>query len=165
MGWTKGQIVDDMFGELALAGYDFDITPDEKQAALRKLDTMMLTWYGEGLQIGYLFGLTPDDSDLDQDSGLPGLAVEAAVLNGAMRLAAGKGKALAASTKSAAKAAKDSVVMWVARSQVQEQQLPCGTPAGAGNRPWRQTVNPFLWPPCTSPLGNSADGELTFLGT
>jgi hypothetical protein len=29
MGWTKRALVTEAFGELALAGYDFDLSPEE----------------------------------------------------------------------------------------------------------------------------------------
>ena len=43
MGWTKRQLVDDAFGTIGLSGYVFNLSPDQKQAALRKLDAMRAT--------------------------------------------------------------------------------------------------------------------------
>lgn len=164
MGWSKRQLIEEAYGELALADYDFDITPEEMQAALRRLDTMMATWGSQGLQLGYLFGTTPDDSDLDQDAGIPLEAVEATYLNLAIRIAASKGKVLAGSTVRAAKFAYDALMSRVASAQVQEQQLASGTPRGAGRKPWRTVNQPFVPIPNVDPLQNTTDNGLDFTG-
>ena len=83
MSWTKRQLVSEAFAELALAGYVFDIAPEEEQAALRRLDTLMATWSGQGVQVGYAIGLTPQSSNIDDDSGLPLVAVEAVAVTSA----------------------------------------------------------------------------------
>lgn len=166
MAWTKRQLVEDVFGELALAGWAFDRSPEEDQAAVRKVDTMLGTWLAQGINLGYVFGTSPTDTDLDTDSGLPVYAIEAVVLNGAIRVAAGKGKALAASTKASAKQAYDAVLIVQAHAQVQEQQRPSTMPIGAGVKPWRSTgQQPFVTPPNTDPLTLGADGGLVFSGT
>lgn len=165
MGWTKRQLVEEAFGELALAGYDFDLQPEEMQTGLRRLDTLMATWSGLGLQIGYSFGTTPTDSDLDQDAGLPLVAVEAVYLALAIRIAAGKGKVLSTSTKSAAKTAYDALVSYVASDQVMQQQPRADTPLGAGAKTWRTFRRPFVSTPDTSPLQVDDDGGLDFTGT
>lgn len=164
MGWTKRQIIEDAYGELALAGYVFDIQPEEMQAALRKLDTMMGTWSAQGVRLPYAFGATPDSSDLDQDSGLPLLAVGAVHLALAVQIAASKGKALAASTKSNAKQAYDALVSYLADAELGEQQLPNTLPLGAGTKPWRTINRPFMPTPDTAPIQIGADGGLDFSG-
>ena len=158
MGTTKRQLVSDVYAELALAGYEFDIQPEEEQFALRKLEAMMGTWNAMGVQVGYAFG-----SDLNADSGLDLQTVEAVVLNGAIRVAAGKGKALAASTKTAAKAALDSVMLVCAKAQLQETQRQSSTPAGAGNRRWSWGGRPFLPSPTDDTVAVDAGG-VTFIG-
>jgi hypothetical protein len=161
MSWTKRQIVEEAFGELALAGYVFDLQPEELQAALRKLDAMVATWTAQGLRLGYAAASSPDESDLDQDSGLQMIAIEAVYLNLAVRLAASKGKVLAASTKMAAKAALDTLESRQASDEVQQQQLPNTMPRGAGAR-WRNRDNPFMSSPDTAPLQVGDDGGLVF---
>src|SRR5437868_8121035 len=64
MGWTKEQLIDEAFAELRLAGYTFDIAPEEKQTALRRMDTMMATWEGRGIRVGYPLPSSPDGSDI-----------------------------------------------------------------------------------------------------
>lgn len=163
MSWTKRQLVEEAYAELALAGYEFDLSPDEMEAGLRRLDSLMATWDAFGIQIGYAIG-TPSDSDLDQDAGIPLYACEAVYLALAIRLAPGKGKAIPSSTMRNHKAAYDALVSRLASSQVQEQQLASGTPRGAGRKPWRTTNRPFVDTPNTAPLKQDADGGLTFTG-
>lgn len=163
MSWTKRQLIEGAFGELALASYDYDLSPEEMDAGLRRLDTMMATWLGLGIQIGYALATNPDDSDLDQDSGIPIYAVEAVYMSLATKIAAGKGKALPPSTLKNTKAAYDALILNVAKSQVQEQQLAAGTPLGQGRKPWRN-INPYVKTPDTKPLRYGDDGGLDMTG-
>ena len=48
MGWTKRQFVAQAFEEIGLASYVFDLTPEQLQSALRRLDTMMAAWNALG---------------------------------------------------------------------------------------------------------------------
>lgn len=160
MSQTKLQLVDGAYAELAIAGYDFDITPEEYQWALGRLDGLMATWAGQQITLPFAFG-----AGLDADSGLPLTAEEAVVLNLACRLAAGKGKTLASSTKAAAKQAFDAMLIGIAHQQVQPVQYRTGTPSGQGNRAnWGLGRRPFLPPPDTDPLQNDGIG-LTFNGS
>lgn len=164
MGWSKRDLVGEAYAELALAGYEFDLHPEELQFGLRRLDTLMATWMAQGLQLGYAFGTTPADTDLDQDSGLPLIAVGAVYFALAINIAAGKGKSLLGSTKAGAKTAYDALVSNVASQQAQEQQFRDGTPRGAGSKPWRTANQPFVQKPDTSPLQIADDGGLDFTG-
>lgn len=160
--WTKRQIIAEAFAELAIAGHVFDLTPDELAWGLRRLDTMIATWVSQGVALPYTQSLGADDSDLDQDAGIPLEAVEAVYLGLAVRLAAGKGKTLANSTKATAKAAFDALLSRNAADAVTEQQLASGTPRGAGRKPWRTVNRPFIPDPNTSPLQGDASGGLIF---
>lgn len=163
MSWTKRQIIEEAFGELALAGYDFDLQPEELQFALRRLDTMMATWSSLGISIGYSMSPDQDGSSLDDASGIAAFATEAAFMNLACKIAAGKGKSLPQSTKTNAKQAYDALILTLAKNQVQEQQYAAGTPLGQGRKPWRN-VNPFVPAPNRGPLQTGIDGGLDFNG-
>ncbi len=160
MGWPKRMILDEAYGELGLQGYVFDISPEEQQTALRRLDTMMATWEAKGIRVGYAFPAGPGESDLDVDSGLPDMAVETVYLNLAIRLAAGKGKQLSQSTHSTAKEGY-TTLLWRAATPI-EQQMPSTMPRGAGNRAWN-TEQPFFPPPDLNPLRVGQNGDLDFL--
>lgn len=161
MGWTKRQLIDEAYGELALQGYEFDISPEEQLTALRRLDTMMATWEAKGVRVGYAFPSSPDDSDPDQDSGLPDMAVETTYLNLAIRLAAGFGKQLSVDTRRSAREGYDTL-LWAAAQPI-PQQMPSTLPRGAGNKPWGTTDRPFFNSPNTERLVSNDPGVLKLL--
>jgi hypothetical protein len=161
MGWTKRQIVVQAFEELALAGYEFDLSPEELQSGLRRLDALMATWVAKGIRLGYAQGLGQADSDLDDDSCVPMLATEAVYMALAVRTAGSKGKSLSPGTLKTAKDAFDAMSSALAREEVQQQQWPSGLPRGAGNKPWRTFNRPFMSRPDTSPIQGDEDGGLT----
>lgn len=165
MSWTKGDIVREAYAEIALAGWVYDLDPEEIATALRRLDTLMATWQSQGLRLGYNLNADPLGSDEADASGLPLEAVEAVYMALAVRIAAGKGKALSGSTKSTAKAAYDALVSRQAGADIQQQQFRSGSPRGAGNKPWRNPNRPYLPTPTTKPLQDAADDGLTFAGT
>lgn len=162
MTWTKRQLVDEAYTELAMAGYVFDISPEELQSGLRRLDAMMASWAAKGLQLPYNFGGDPTEAALDQPSGLPLTATEAAYLNLAVRIAAGKGKAVSPTTLATATAAYDALMSRLAHEQVQPVQLRAGVPLGAGNRGLRAV---YITTPTTEPLQIADDGGLQFNGS
>lgn len=164
MSWSKRQIVEEAYSELALASYVFDLTPEEMLWGCRRMDAMLGSWSAKGVQIGYAFGATPTSTDLDQDSGIALTAVTAVYLNLAINLAAGKGKNLARSTTAFAKDAYDSMLVQLAQDQMQPQQFRSGVPQGAGNKPYRNVTRPFLPEPEQTPLGIGGDGGLVFNG-
>lgn len=158
MGWTKRQFVTQAFEEIGLAAYVFDLTPEQLQSALVRLDSMMASWNAKGIRLGYPVPLSPQDSDLDEETGVPDAANEAIYLNLGIRIAPGFGKTVAPDTKSSAKLAYDTLLAKAAMPV--EQQLPGTVPSGAGNKPWR-IDNPFLRQP-VDPLLAGEDGPIEF---
>lgn len=158
MGWTKRQFVTQAFEEIGLASYVFDLTPEQLQSALRRLDSMMASWNAKGIRLGYPIPSSPQNGDLDEETGVPDSANEAIYLNLATRIAPGFGKTVAVETKASAKAAYDTLLSRAAMPP--EQQLPGMMPAGAGNKPWR-TDDPFLRHP-VDPLLAGGDGPIEF---
>jgi hypothetical protein len=158
--WTKRQIIEQAFDELALAGYVFDLTPEELQSTLRILDAMMAGWEGKGVRVGYVMPSTPDDSDIDGPSGLPDRANEAVYANLAVRRAAGMGKGVMPSTLRMAREGYAALLLPLA--QPQRTHLPSMLPVGAGNRRpfgYRRT---FFPPPCKDPLPVEHGTDLEF---
>lgn len=135
MGWTKKQLIEEAFAELALAGHVFDLDADVLEGALRKLDTMMAEWSGVGISIGYLLPATPDASNIGDDSGIPDTANRPVYMNLAVALAAGRGKSLTPQTIAAATRGYNTLLgAAVAPVGGQASALPL---IGAGNKPWR----------------------------
>jgi hypothetical protein len=159
MGWTKRQFVTQAFDEIGLAAYVFDLTPEQLQSALRRLDAMLASWNAKGIRLGYPIPSNPQDSELDAETGVPDSANEAIYANLAVRLGPSFGKTVSADTKATAKLGYDTLLSRVAMPM--EQQLPGTMPAGAGNKSWRLTDSPFLTPP-VDPLLAGQDGEIEF---
>lgn len=159
MGYSKRQFVAAAFEEIGLASYVFDLSPEQLQSALRRLDAMMADWNGKGIRLGYPLPGSPQDSDLDEPTLVPDSANQAILTNLAIRIAPSYGKVVMPETKAVA---KDSYNTLLQRATMPpEQQLPATMPAGAGNKPWRVYDNPFIRPP-VDPVDAGPDGPLQF---
>jgi len=162
MSWTKRELVCQAFEEAGMASYVFDLTAEQLQSAMRRMDSMMATWAAKGIQLGYAMASGPATGDLDQPSGLQATANEAVYLNLALRIAPAFGKTTPQGTAIAAKDAYDSLML--AAAQPQPVQMPSNMPIGAGAKSWRNTWRgPFATPPNTAPVRNDAAGNLDFL--
>lgn len=148
MGWTKQQLIEDAFAELGLPVTTFNVGPEQLERALRRLDTMLATWNGKGIRLGYAMSGNPEGSNLDDDSGLPDSAHEAVITNLAIRIAPGRGKTVSQNTLTTARNAYEGLLSLAAFPP--QQQLPSTLPVGAGNKPWRYNT-PFM-PRPTDPL-------------
>jgi hypothetical protein len=160
MSWTKGQLITEAFGELTLALHDFDITPEETQSALRRLEALLGTWAGKGLTLGYRFASSPDHVDANEDSGLPLYAIETTFLHLAERIAAGKGKQLSLTTRATARDGFDRLLRAAAFPPA--QQVPAGMPLGAGHKGPYLYGPRFTTGPTEGPLQIAEDGGLAF---
>lgn len=160
MGWSKRQIIEQAFAEIGLAAYVYDLQPEQVEDALRRLDTMMATWNGKGIRLGYPIPSSPGNSDPDQQCGVPDDAIEAMTLNLATRIAPAYGKVVMPETKASASMAYKALVMRSALPK--EMQIDSmAIPAGAGNKQWRFNQDPFL-PQQVDPLTVGPDSELDF---
>ena len=155
--WTKAQLVSSALGELTLGG-EFDITPEEQQDAVRRLDAMLAMWESKGIRLGYSLPASPDDSDAETQAGIPDTSAEAVYLNLAVRLAPMFGKQLSQDTRAAARQAYEPLLIRAA--QPPQQDYRPSLPAGAGGKPWQRY--PFLPAPNTDPLRNDASGGIEF---
>lgn len=161
MGWTKRQYVEQAFEEIGLAAYVFDLTPEQLQSALRRLDAQMAGWNANGIRIGWPIPSIADGSDIDVDAKAPDVANEAIYLNLAVRLAPGFGKTLSPDTKADADAAYSNLLNQTA-APVPERQFPSTLPRGAGTKPWRSfNSNQFVATP-KDPLQAGEDNEINF---
>jgi hypothetical protein len=144
MGYTKRQFIAGAFEEMGIASYAFDISPEEYEAAMRRLDAMMSEWNAKGIRLGYPIPGSPNDSDLDEPSQVPDSANEAIITNLAVRLAPSKGKVLSPDTKATAKFSYNTLL---ARACYPPQMhMPTTMPSGAGNKPNMTTNSTFILP-------------------
>lgn len=160
MGWTKQQLIEQALTEIGKNPTVFNIDPDDMQAALRTLDSMMATWGGKGIRLGYALPDGPEASQLDTDSGLPDMAIEAVYLALSIRLAPSYGKTPSNETKLAARTAYASLPNNAAFPP--EQQYKAWLPAGAGNKPSRSPQYTFLPPPVDALTAGVQDNQIDF---
>lgn len=133
--WTKQQLIEAAFDELALAHVVFDLDADTLESALRTLDSMMAEWAGApGISIGYVLPATPDDSNIADDSGIPDSANRPVYTNLAVQLASSRGKTLTPQTIAAATRGYNALLGAAVTPVGQSSGLPI---IGAGNKPWR----------------------------
>ncbi|MFA6064019.1 MAG: packaged DNA stabilization gp4 family protein [Gallionella sp.] len=155
MSYTKRQLVEAGFGYIGLAGYIFNLTPNQLQSAARKLDAMMATWNAKGIRVGYAASSDPKTVDLDSDSGIPDAAYETVSANLALRLAPEFGKAVSPEAKSVA---HDGYRSLLGKAAMPHEVALTSLPAGQGNKHIDQ---PFLADP-EEPLHAGNDGRLDF---
>ena len=158
MGWTKREFITQAFEEIGLASYDFDLTPDQMQSALRRLDAMIAGWNANGVRIGYPLPGSPGASDISADTGVPDFAVEAIYFGLAVRLAPAFGKTLSQDTKQMADMAYNSMASRTAML-TPERQMPQTMPRGAGAKSWRDFGDPFASAPSEG-IDAGGDGEI-----
>lgn len=138
MSYTKRQLVEAAMAEIGLASYAFDLMPEQRELALRRLDSMMAEWNTRGLRLGYPVPDNPADSDIDVDSNVPDAAWEAVITNLAIRMAPSYGKQVNVATATTARHALNTIL--ARASMPPEMKLPA-MPSGAGNKNYDE---PFL---------------------
>lgn len=144
MGFSKRQFCDAAFEEIGLARYSFDISPEQEESALKRLDSMMADWNASGLRLNYPIPGSPEFGEIDAESGVPDMANEAIITNLAIRLAPQYGRTVMPDTRATAARALNTLRARVAVIP-QVKPLP-DTPLGAGNRSWRFFAGPFVVP-------------------
>lgn len=160
MSWTKRQLITQAFEEIGLAAYVFDLTPEQLNSALRRMDAMVASWNSNGVRIGYPLPASPEDSDLDQDSNVPDFAIEAIYLGLACRLAPSFGKVVSPQTRAFADAAYSNMLIQTMQP-TPERQMPVTMPRGQGAKPWRNFTTQFVAPP-DKPVLAGSDNEIQF---
>lgn len=140
---TKSDLVDAIYEEIALAGYVFDLTDEERIAALRRIDRMAARWDAMGIRIGYNLPATPGAGNLNDDAGIPDWAEDAFITNGALRVAPTIGKQVSQDTRIAARQSYNALLL--GNYEIPQMQMPRHMPIGMGNR--RNTKNQQFFAP------------------
>ena len=128
----KRYVIDRAFTHIGLSGYVFDQDAQERQDALSMLDTLMAEWFAVNVNIGYNVPLSPELSDLDDDSGLTMGAVNAVSRNLALNLCPSYGKQ--PSVQLMASAATSKNALWSSVLTIQDSRYPTTQPIGRGNK-------------------------------
>jgi hypothetical protein len=157
MGWTKRQIIEQAFEEIGLASYVYDLSADQLESALRRLDMMVASWHSKNIEIGYPLTTSPQNSNIDEETQTSLNSNEALALNLAVRLAPSYGKTLAPETKVAAKALYDQLLVDAAAPI--EQQYVKTLPLGAG---YKRTERVFVDTPNLNPLQVGENDQMLF---
>ena len=155
--WTNKQIIEQAFEEIGLASYIFDITPDQLESALRRLDLMVASWQARNIQIGYPLPASPGNSNIDEEIQTSLNNNEALVLNLAVRLAPAYGKSVSPDTKATAKLLYDQLLIEAAMPY--EQQFVRTLPLGAG---YKRTDQVFVNVPDLNPLIVENNDQMLF---
>lgn len=155
--WTKKQIIEQAFEEIGLASYIFDITADQLESALRRLDLMVASWQARNIQIGYPLPASPGNSNIDEEIQTSLNNNEALVLNLAVRLAPAYGKSVSPDTKANAKVLYDQLLIEAAMPY--EQQFVKTLPLGAG---YKRTDQVFVNSPDLNPLIVENNDQMLF---
>ena len=155
--WTKRQIIEQAFEEIGLASYVFDLTADQLESALRRLDLMVASWQARNIQIGYPLPASPENSNIDEEIQTSLNNNEALVLNLAVRLAPAYGKSLSPDTKATAKLLYDQLLIEAAMPY--EQQFMRTLPLGAG---FKRTDQVFVNVPDLNPLIVENNDQMLF---
>jgi len=129
---TKRQIIEMAYEECSLAGYEFNVTPEELFSGLRKLDALMAQWAQSSKDLGYNFPATFGGGDLEDVSGIPDAAISGASISLAMAIAPAMGKQM--SGESRARLAKTMSVISTMCARPASMGWARSTVAGAGNR-------------------------------
>lgn len=160
MSWTKKQFVEAAFESLGLAAYLYDLTPDQLDAACRKLDAMIAGWNANGIRLSYPLPSSPEDTNINAETNVPDFANEAIYMNLAVRLASAFGKTVSPEVRLVADTSYSNMVNQAA-IPTPERQLPQYMPRGQGTKPWRNVNNPYLNRP-EDPILAGSDGPISF---
>lgn len=132
---TKKMLIGQMFDQVALNGWEYDIEPEETGAALIRLDMMMWELKGRGIDVGYNFPRGIGQGSPEDDLGCSDQAFFGLALLGAERLCPTMGKTQSKEGRIALNAALKAVRS-AATQLVPDMRLRPGTPRGSGNPGW-----------------------------
>ena len=131
MSYTKLELVKAALGEIGLSDYAFDISTDQLDQGLARLDAMMAEWNGRGIRLGYPIASSPGAIDSATDSRIPDYAYEPVITNLAVRLAPSIGKSASVETRITATRGMNTLFAKSARPR--PAQLG-NMPSGAGSK-------------------------------
>lgn len=135
---TKRSLIGQAYTECALNGWEYDISPDELDKALLRLDMLAAELTGRGLDVGYNAPYAVGQGSLNDDLGCPDQAFFGLAVLLAQRLCPTMGKKLPQESRETLNTAMKAVRS-AATTLIPSMRLARGTPLGAGNR--RQSLD------------------------
>ena len=126
---TKNELVVDAFEQLRISGLTVSPSPSEITSAVRRMDSMVLSWQNQGLCLGYNNSEGYSKTDPLQESGIADSDALAVVLNLAKTLAASYGQQMDRLTLGEAKTAFESLFS----VELTMREPDTFQPTGAGN--------------------------------
>jgi hypothetical protein len=153
MSYTKGELASSALEEIGIAEYEFDISPEQRQSVIRRMDMMMAEWAAKNILLAYPLtkSQTPDP---DEEANIPDWAGEAVVTNLAIRIAPSYGKNVSMDTKAVAKNAWNTICGVF--SSPTEQQFP-SMPKGAGYKTTEYNFTPEPGDPYVKQVNEDID--------
>jgi hypothetical protein len=151
---TKRQIIDLSYSAVGLAGYTFDLQPEQIDATRQMLDAMMAQWNAQGIRLGWPIPSSPINGDVDEETNLPDSALSAVYLNLGTLVATMHGKQVTPMYLGMARAAKDA--MFTQAVKAVPRQMPGGYPLGAG---YKNALG-AAWTADPDPVISLGDSEL-----
>lgn len=142
-GPLKRDLIQTAYEECGQASYEFDLTPEEYAAALRRMNNMLSEWQAAyGIDLGYNFPDNGTDGNAEDESGIPPGAAQ--VVSGmlALRVAPAIGKTLSAETR--AMLSRSWEVLRTSYACTPSMEFGRNTLKGAGHRRWWSRRNPFF---------------------
>ena len=149
---TKRDLIDEAYELMGLGGYEFDLSPEQINLALRRLNQLCGEWDSTGVRIAF-----NSSGGLNDDSGISINSQYAVTSNLAIRLCPTIGRSVNPSLMIEAK--KAYLALLNANTQIDQYQYPSTLPLGRGNR--RRTRGQQYFTE-TDELQTGPDGELLF---
>lgn len=123
---TKRSLIEQAAGEFGISS-GFDLTPEELQDGLTRLNRIAAQWDGQGIRVGYNLG-----AGIEEEAGIPDTAEQAFILALAVGWAGSFGKQVTQDTRIAARQAWGALYASLGRRPVQPRNP--ALPLGAGNK-------------------------------
>ena len=123
---TKNELVLDAYEEMRVSGLTVTPSPGEVTSAIKKMDSMILSWQNKGLCFGYVKSAGYNDIDPTQDSGVSDSDAFAIVYNLAKTLCPMYGKQADRETKVNAKVSYEGLFSPELTTREQTPYLPRG---------------------------------------
>ena len=150
---TALSIIEDSYGEIRVKKAGIDLTEDEIDTAIRKLNRLMVEWDSIGIHLGFR-----KVSDSGEDTGIPDWAENATITTLAMRLASTFGKAVADELNLAQRISFKS--MQNRSTEPVSVNYPDILPVGSGNDRWADDQSVFFVDTTRDDLQSESNGSL-----